>query len=72
MNIPDEDTGITALMAASFSGQFENVKLLLAHGANVNLQNCNGLSALIFASHNGQLEIVKLLLEHGAKMGSLP
>ena len=55
-------------MSASKNGHGEVVKLLLEHGAQVDLQEENGWSALMSASQNGHGEVVKLLLEHGAQV----
>lgn len=38
------------------------VQALLAHGANVNIQDDEGSTALMCASEHGHVEIVKLLL----------
>jgi len=42
------------------------LRFLLAHGADINVQNQFGETPLHFASFNGALEVVRLLLEHGA------
>lgn len=55
--------GETALMYAALQGELETVKLLLAHGAEVNQQ---GWTALHYAASGGQLSVVQLLLEHHA------
>ena len=70
--------GRTALMIAAENGYTDIVKLLLKHGANVNVQNNHGgikraiinygRTALIIAVENDHTEIVKLLLEHGANV----
>ncbi len=49
-------------------GSSELIKLLLDHGAEVDLQDDDGLSALIAASRAGNIEVVKLLLEHNAQV----
>ncbi len=58
--------GFTALIVASAQGNLENVKALLAAGADVNAVSAKDISALIAASGQGHLEIVKTLLEAGA------
>ena len=58
--------GFTALIVASAQGNLENVKALLAAGADINAVSAKGISALIAASGQGHLEIVKTLLESGA------
>jgi len=40
-------------------------KLLIDHGANLNLQAANGNTALLFASYRGYTEIAKQLLTMG-------
>jgi ankyrin repeat protein len=42
------------------------IRLLLEHGADVNVQNQAGWTPLHEASFNGELEVVGVLLEHGA------
>ena len=66
VNVQDE-YGLTALMQASNYGKgyTEIVKLLLDHGADVNMTS-NGDTALMFASTNDHTEIVRILLDHGA------
>ena len=43
-------------------------RLLLEHGAEVNIQNRFRWTPLLLAAESGQLEVAKLLLEHGAKV----
>ena len=54
------------LLDACKNGNIDLVKLLLAHGADVNAEDGNGDSPLLWASSRGDTEIVKLLLVHGA------
>jgi hypothetical protein len=42
------------------------VRLLLEHGADINMQDEDGWTPLYVASKNGVLEVLRLLLEHGA------
>ena len=44
----------------------DKIKLLLAHGADVNFKDEDGYTPLGRASRNGRAEIVKLLLAHDA------
>ncbi|KAF8456825.1 ankyrin repeat-containing domain protein, partial [Kalaharituber pfeilii] len=55
-----------ALQGASSNGHIEIVNLLLAAGADVNVQGRYSDTALQGASSNGHIEIVKLLLAAGA------
>jgi ribosomal protein L33 len=58
--------GRSALYASNHNGHTETAKLLLDHGANVNMQSNKGCSALYVSSRNGHTETAKLLLDHGA------
>jgi len=42
------------------------VKMLLDHGASIDLQDNMGYTALMWASWHNSVDIVKILLEHGA------
>ena len=59
--------GWTALSVASYQGNIEIVRLLLAKGADLNI-TCGGKgwTALMLASQEGQLVIVRALLAEGA------
>ena len=57
--------GQTALMVASQT-QIENVKVLLARGADVNLRDEDGNTASKYAEYAGCTDIVRLLKQHGA------
>lgn len=54
--------GQTGLMLAVSHGRMDMVRALLAHGADVNIQDDEGSTALMCASEHGHVEIVKLLL----------
>lgn len=54
--------GQTGLMLAVSHGRMDMVQALLAHGADVNIQDDEGSTALMCASEHGHVEIVKLLL----------
>ncbi len=58
----------SALMIACGSGHFEVARLLLEHGANVNLQTEDGQTALMIACAGQKREIVQLLLENQAQV----
>ncbi|XP_029999208.1 KN motif and ankyrin repeat domain-containing protein 1-like [Sphaeramia orbicularis] len=49
-------------MLAVSHGRMDMVRALLAHGAEVNIQDDEGSTALMCASEHGHVEIVKLLL----------
>ncbi|XP_027009360.2 KN motif and ankyrin repeat domain-containing protein 3-like isoform X1 [Tachysurus fulvidraco] len=55
--------GQTALHLAVRHGRASTVKLLLAHGANVNTQDQAGTTALISACDRGHADIVRILLQ---------
>ncbi|XP_032793772.2 KN motif and ankyrin repeat domain-containing protein 3 isoform X2 [Daphnia magna] len=54
--------GQTALMLSVSHGRVEVVRLLLAAGADVNVQDADGSTALMCAAEHGHTTIVKLLL----------
>ena len=61
--------GVTPLMEAASYGCTEMVRLLLAHGADVNVRAGEGAgyqTALKSAASNRHTEVVKLLLDNGA------
>jgi ankyrin repeat protein len=67
VNVRDEvKWGWTVLMTAASIGNLEIVKLLVEHGADVNLKNVKGNTALILAAQNDNFNIVKYLVEKGA------
>ena len=51
---------------AAWQGKVEEVKTLLANGADVNLQDDVGRTALMRVSLGRKAEVVKILLDHGA------
>ena len=61
--------GSTPLLLASGGFYFKDgsvLRLLLEHGADINVQNQIGWTPLLMASFNGALEVVRLFLENGA------
>lgn len=56
----------TMLMLASSQGNEPLVKLLLAHGAALDVQNDAGFTALMFAAVEGRLAVVRRLLRAAA------
>lgn len=63
-----DDTGLTPLMAAGYSGQEDAVKVLLDSKVLIDVKDKEGLTALMFAANAGKLACVKLLLEAGASV----
>ncbi|KAJ7892419.1 ankyrin repeat-containing domain protein, partial [Mycena leptocephala] len=61
-----DGTDRTPLHAASLHGDLQIARLLLAHGADPNIQGGEHSTALQAASHAGHLQIAQLLLEGGA------
>jgi ankyrin repeat protein len=53
-------------MASIYKGSVDVVKVLLDHGANINLCDVNGCTPLSFAVMRGEREVVKELLERNA------
>jgi hypothetical protein len=62
----DKADGMTPLLYASKWENFEMVKLLTEHGANINIQAANGDTALSLARKNNNDAIYNYLVEHGA------
>src|SRR5258705_487843 len=61
--------GETALMTAARTGKVEAMKVLLAHGANVEArEGWKQQTALMWAAHEGNTEAATVLLEAGAKI----
>jgi ankyrin repeat protein len=63
--------GTTPLMALMYGTEFVVVKLLLEHGADVNLQNDDGMTALMIlssASGSRSLSILDLVLKYKPQM----
>jgi ankyrin repeat protein len=64
----DRQEGYTALMASSYFGHLDIVKILLKYGAKINRKNYDGYTALSLASSRGNLDIVKYLVSKRAKI----
>ncbi|XP_061623084.1 KN motif and ankyrin repeat domain-containing protein 1a isoform X1 [Phyllopteryx taeniolatus] len=62
VNARASQAGQTGLMLAVSHGRMDMVRALLAHGADVNVQDDEGSTALMCASEHGHVDIVKLLL----------
>jgi ankyrin repeat protein len=58
--------GRSALHLAAANGDEELVEMLLAAGANPNVQNRVGETPLHFAAAHGNIETVRILIAHGA------
>lgn len=59
------------LQNAAREGKFDDVKLLLDHGAHVNAKDENGYTALTHAAAIGSAEIAKVLIDHGADVNEI-
>lgn len=68
-DVNDQDNaGNSPLHEAALNGYLSIVKLLVSHGANVNIQSYEMFkdTPLVDASANGHLDVVQYLLKHGA------
>lgn len=66
LQLTDDRSRSTILMAACSQDQVDFVKFLLAKGMDVNQQSAFGTTALTDAASHGNTTIAKLLIEHGA------
>ncbi|HVY76024.1 MAG TPA: ankyrin repeat domain-containing protein [Puia sp.] len=62
-----DESGRSLLLIATNNRQTEMAKLLVKHGADVNLQANNQDSPFLYAGASGQTELVRLFLEHDAR-----
>ena len=62
--------GMTPLLYAARDGHTAEAKLLLAAGADVELEEANGMRPLLMALLNNQLPVARLLLEYGADVNA--
>jgi hypothetical protein len=53
---------------ASYHGELEAVRLLLAHGADMKIRHAGGLTPFQSATSQGYHDIAQLLLDHGAEV----
>lgn len=60
----------SGLMIGAWEGNFDLMRLFLAHGADINRLSGNGETALVLAAWKGRLDAVKWLLERGARINS--
>jgi len=58
--------GVTPIMYAIAGGRLEQVKGLIAHGADVNAKDKDGMTPLLYAIAAGNYEVVELLMENKA------
>jgi len=58
--------GFTALLFAARGGFTDSAKILLEHGADVNIADPDGTSALVLAIINGHYDAAAFLLDHKA------
>src|SRR3989442_14684197 len=64
-------SGETVLMTASFAGNADAVKALLAGGANVNAaETARGQTALMWAVSEGHPDVARALLDYGADVNA--
>ena len=63
--------GVTALMYALGSKQYDVAKALVRSGCNVHLKNSEGVTALALAVYANQLELVQMMVAEGADLMSL-
>ena len=69
-NIVDS-RGSTPLIVASYFGNIEAAKLLLAANANPNILDSTGNTALMGVAYRGHLDVAELLLSQGASVDTL-
>jgi hypothetical protein len=61
-----DSDGMTPLLHAAAHNNYELVRILVEHGANINVRNRAGSSALSIAQNNENMQIIDFLLERGA------
>ena len=66
VNSTDDTTGEPLIIKAAQKGYPEMVKMLLEHGADIEVQDKDGLTALFSAAYEGHTSVVQLLLNNGA------
>ncbi|XP_022106491.1 ankyrin repeat and MYND domain-containing protein 2-like isoform X2 [Acanthaster planci] len=63
-----DDHGMTPIQHAAFKAKVPICELLLANGADVNInEHENGYTTLMFAALSGNTEVTRMMLEAGAK-----
>ena len=68
--VPDNDEG-TPLLYAVWRSDLEITKLLVVHGARMDLENCKGWTAFRWAVYQGEPEIIQFFIATGAAGSSL-
>lgn len=68
---PNVDVTPRPLEFSVINSNYEFVKLLIAHGANIDHEDFYGKTALHYAVQNNDYQMVRLLLASGAKTGFL-
>lgn len=63
--------GISALHQACATGNVQCIKMLLDHGADVEVKTWQGLSSLQIAARYGNFEAAELLIQNGANMDDI-
>ena len=58
----------TPLMEAASAGHTDIVRLLIAHGADVNAQSSSGNTPLMYECARGHEDVVRVLLEAGVNV----
>ncbi len=69
VNVRDEH-GMTPLYKAAREGNIEIAKMLLEHGAHIEVSDSEGKTPFQWAFSINDAEVVKLLLEHGADVNA--
>jgi len=60
-DVANDETGWTAIIAASFNGHRNLVRLLLEHGADQNIRDTSGKTALMWAEEQGHRRVARTL-----------
>ncbi|PAA67649.1 hypothetical protein BOX15_Mlig025919g1 [Macrostomum lignano] len=66
VNLPDDNTGATALMLAADAGHHELIHKLIDLGASLHTQDTHGRTALSRACQAGHVRAAKTLIDNGA------
>ncbi len=69
-NAREPSSGLTPLIGAVMNQQLENTNLLLARGANPNIQDSFGRPALLYAAEAANTGFITLLVHHGADVNA--